>query len=252
MTQDQLNLFAEEADSFENEILKSTSAPRAIQFQFQRWSYFRNGIMASYHDKKWKQLWTQALSPKPKGSCDCLEFAKSGSCTHSKELALWAQQEFQLEQLNLGEMFTQSQWIGLGQKWFQDWGPLHAKVKLPSVLQLIDGSGRLRVELKSKTLGQVLFQDFYGLLVHLDSESLRRLRVQEEISPMDWENFYHQNLDSTELNLKAQGMSTIAMQFDNSILGALMRHSFVFFEGPEYNPVHLKLEKDGLSINFEP
>ncbi len=69
---------------------------------------------------------------------------------------------------------------------------------------------------------------------------------------MDWQLFFNQNLDSTELNLKAQGMSTLSMQFEQSLIAALMRHALVFFEESGQNPAQLELEYKGLSINFTP
>lgn len=250
MSQDQLSLFAGDSESSMTSLFEAVTEPTQSEIDFSRWSFYRHGIMASYFDKKWNFVWTEPVGTK--GNCSCLNFAKNAECTHTKNLELWAVQKFNLSQTSLGTLFEQSLWIGLGQKWFQEWGPLHPKVKLPSVLQLLDGSGKVRVQLQSKQLGQLLYSEFYGFLSLLSDEELRRLRISEEVNPLDWVNFYHQNINSTELNLKAQNLSTTAMLYDESILGNLMKHCFVFFESTDSNPTNLQLEKDGLSINFAP
>ncbi|MDG1454688.1 MAG: hypothetical protein P8R38_00625, partial [Planctomycetota bacterium] len=225
---------------------------KPISLVFHSWSYVRDAIMASYnYSKKVNPIWSRPLNEGLSGSCRCLEFTKNGHCYHTEQLKLWAKKKFNLSQVSLGKRFEQSQWIGLGQKWFQDWGALNPKVKLPSVLQFFDEKGRLRVEFKSRNLGQILTDDFYGLLIHLDPECFRRLRIDQKVEPLTWEHFYQQNLDRTELNLRTQSMSTPGMLFENSMIGAIMRHGCVLFQEGD-SPSQLHLEKNGFSVTFHP
>lgn len=249
---DQLSLFSEE-ESSSTDLFESIRSEGPISLDFHSWTYFREAIMASYSEsKKIHFIWSRPSHEGRGGDCSCLEFTKNGKCTHTEELNRWAKKKFELTQISLGKKFEQSQWIGLGQKWFQDWGPLTPKVKLPSILQFFDQKGTLKIQCKARNLGQILTEHFYGVLIQLDEECIRKLRIDLKVEALNWEHFYHQNLDSTELNLKAQNMSTPGMMFENSIIGAIMRHGFVFFDEGQHHPSQLQLEKDGLSINFEP
>tara|TARA_B110000483_G_scaffold233203_1_gene301688 strand:- start:20 stop:775 length:756 start_codon:yes stop_codon:yes gene_type:complete len=251
MTDDQLNLFAFDESEPHPDLFGSTPVEAKSEFEFYNWTFFRDSLHASFEDKKNHTLWVELTHPK-NGHCSCLEFSKSGQCTHTKNLKLWADSHQLNPKVGLTQKLRNSQYNGLAQKWFKDWGKLSFKVRLPSVLEIFDQSGVMRVELKGKGLGTILQKHFYGLLCFLDEEAWRKLRLPGEVKSLDFDLFINQNLDSTELNLKSQNMNTHSMQIDQSLIAALMRHTLVFFEESGQNPAQLELENQGLSIKFTP
>jgi len=252
MTDDQLNLFAFDAQSEGDNSLLGNVSNKPDSKEFNRWTFFRNGYMASFEEKTLKTLWVNDISRTNNGQCPCLDFSKSGSCQHTKDFQVWLNKTFPISKISLGKQFELSQWIGLGQNWFREWMKLEVKVKLPSLMQFFDKEGTLRVEFRSRNLGQILFEEFYGLLCHLDEEALRKLRVPGEVRPLEWDTFYNQSLTSTELNLKVQNMQTLGQLFDASLLGALVRHGSVFFKDSDQNPAQLQLNHKELEIKFFP
>lgn len=250
----QIDLFSlEDSDGFSQSVLSESKKPLSPP-EITEFSFIRKGVFGKVLDgDRYRRVWITNCEDNAnfQGRCSCSEYGRRGQCQHIHQLLLYNQIQYNIEKEGApGQQFERSHWFTSGQNLFKKWGDLFPKVKLPHILSLQDASGANRIEIRGKKIGTLFERHFYGTLIMIDKEALRKMRYQHIPDSLSWETFYSQCMNLKELAKLSQQIQDEKLEFESSLLFAFLKHAFFYFKADPRKPPATLLENDELHVSF--